>query len=268
MRLECTLGAAIAAIAAAAASAAPIPFDPGDYDDNTSTQTTGSFRDAQNNDRIARDASNNWLTFTGVTATISAATLYDTTVADGTATTNTFLNTAVTVDFRLNEASNSFGPFTRLANDGTGGYLTLIQANTSGSTDTLRFFENANANDGTLTQIGSNITASVIDEDTWYTMVFSVTNNGGGGAVLDTKIYAQGDVAGTPLWSQSVTDTTSPKLTAGQVGLRFGDNNATLVRTNNVDNFDVAEVPEPASIVAVGAFTTGLLLRRRRDSRR
>ncbi|HYE21773.1 MAG TPA: PEP-CTERM sorting domain-containing protein [Tepidisphaeraceae bacterium] len=264
MRLVQSLGLVAVLAAPTWAGAAPVTFEAADYD-NSASQTTGVFRDVLNGSNIARtvDGANGILKFTGPDANITSATIYDTTPGDGGATTNVFGNEVVTVDFRLGHATASFGPFIRLNTVGGGGYLTLVQEN--GGSDTLRFFEAASAPGGTQTQIGVTKNQAALALNTWYTLVFTATNSGAN-VILDSKIYAQGDVGGTILFQDSITDTTAANQSAGQVGLRFGDNSGSVAQVVDVDNFEV--VPEPASAGLVAAVGGMILMRRRRSPSR
>lgn len=265
-------GLAALILAAEPTLAAPVTFENGsaDYDD-AAVQTTGLFRDAQNGANISllTASGNTFLRHAGATGNISATTLYDTTPNDTTpATHSKFVNEQVTVDFRLNSSSSSFGIYSRLNDAATDGYAIVLNINNSGSNDQIRIFDSPgpDANTGGVgsTLLVNNGTTTALTTSTWYTLVAGFDNLSNGNVEITTRVYAQGDVNGTALMNFSVIDTTTPLINAGQVALRFGDNSSTAVVTADADNFDVGPIPEPGTLGGIAAAAMVSLARRRR----
>lgn len=244
----------------------PITFGTSDYD-NGASQTTGVFRDTANNSTINQvdDGGNGILRFTAPSSgTLSAATFYDTTPSN-TSTLNTFGDVTIRADVRFGiTTGNGVGIYARTDSSGQAAYMFLLTGDDT--TNTLRLFKTSSSSTAyggnAGTQIGSSVGFSGVSANTFYTMEFTLANTAGpAGVALTGKLFQQGTMTqiGNTI---SFTDTTSPLLSNGQVGLRFRDGSGAAASQTDVDNFTV--VPEPTTFAMLLGGMGVLLMKRRR----
>lgn len=186
----------------------------------------------------------------------------------GTANNDTFNNFIVQMDFTpesLLTGGNSLGFFTKLNAAGVG-YATIFRLTAAGAAD-FRVYDSASsvisgsleggstpASAQSFTVAGGSFTAG-----TAYTFKLAVEDIGGN-VRFSGGIYnaVNGNQIGNTL---TYTDTSSPVLGAGQIGLRLGTNGEP---SNFYDNFIITPIPEPSAAVLAGLGAVAVSFRRRR----
>jgi hypothetical protein len=247
------------AVTSAQTTVAPITF-------STASDYTSNFRQTIAEGNLSSGVDSGvYRVLSNSTQSSSVLSLYDTTPGDGTATRNTFLNETVRSDFRIVGAGGSFGLLVRVSSTDATSYLGLINIDSSSTNDQIRLFDSTPANSMTVSSTLHNSTtsSSVLSLNTWYTLSLTAANNATSGVDLTLQVFAQGTDT-NPLLSAVVTDTSSPLLSAGQIGVRMYST-AGSGRSTATDNFTV--VPEPASLGLLAILPPVLLPRRRRRVR-
>jgi hypothetical protein len=284
-----------AALSCLSAQAAVINFegDTADYDNSTSTQSNGVFRDVSGNSQLnisANGAGNDYLVLSG---SGTGATVYDTTPSNSTAgTASTFIVGAgqtltYTVEFQSVAADTTrvigIGLYNPNASTGFTGYGFNIFLNTG--TNDLYYYQTARNTqynfffNGTSTGQNFNDAAGSA-----YRVELTFANNGSNtGATFTTNIY-QLDALGGSVTSTVVSNATKA-ITYGVAadtnvnteketlnfdpagtGLGFyltGNPNGGSL---NIDNISVSVIPEPSAFGFMGGAAAMMLsmIRRRR----
>ncbi|HVJ46731.1 MAG TPA: hypothetical protein VM511_10125 [Luteolibacter sp.] len=253
-----------------AVSAALITFSAdADYDANFREYGTA----------VSRNGTLNMLQKSGAAGGAVSA-IYNTTATGGTGgnggtgvasvNNNTFSDFRIQMDFSaeaLLAGGNSLGFFVKVNSAENSGYLGVFRLTGANSADFRMFDSDSNPNgapSGTVlnsTTAFSGITAGSITVGTFYTLRLDVQDVGGT-VQFAASIFTQG--GGTQIGNTiTTTDTTSPVLGAGQVGLRMGTQGGT-VGSNYFDNFSVEAIPEPQVAMLSLAGLAVVCIRRRK----
>jgi len=253
-----------------AASAALITFSAdADYDSNFREYGTA----------VSRNGTLNALQKSGVTGGAVSA-IYNTTATGGTGgnggtgvgtvNNNTFSNLRIQMDFSAETlliGGNSLGFFVKVNSAENSGYAGIFRLTGTGSADFRMFDSDSNPN-GALsatvlnsTTAFSGVTAGSIAAGTFYTLRLDVQDIAGT-VQFSASIFTQG--GGTQIGNTiTTTDTTTPVIGAGQVGLRMGTQGGT-VGANYFDNFSVDTIPEPEIAMLSFVGVSFFCLRRRK----
>ena len=268
---HCVTAGLLSLLISHAASAALLTFSTdADYDSNFREYGTAVFRDSATN-ALAKSGS----------TMAAVVVMYNTTATGGsggsggtgvaTPNNNTFSNFRMQMDFSpetLAVGGDSLGFFTKVNSAENSGYAGIFRLTGTGSADFRLFDSNSNPATGALsgtvvnsTTAFAGVPAGSFAAGTFYTLRLDVVDIAGA-VQFTASIFTQG---GTQIGSSMVvTDTTSPVLGAGQVGLRMGTQGGTA-GANYFDNFSVEAIPEPGvaalSLLGLSAFAG---LRRRK----
>ncbi|MFM1902632.1 MAG: hypothetical protein RLZZ440_532 [Planctomycetota bacterium] len=108
--------------------------------------------------------------------------------------------------------------------------------------------------------------AALTNGDT-YTYQMTVTLNGDASQTFESSLYAGASASGTPLWTQSGTDSSPLATTYDAIAIGYRNSGTSLnpIMTVQSVSLEVSAVPEPASLglVAAGLGLAGAAARRR-----
>lgn len=175
--------------------------------------------------------------------------IYDTSATGGSGGTggtsgsgaDLYINSEVSMGFRssFTTANNSLGLYSRVSSDYTAGYLGLVNYTSTGLR--LRIFDsNSNPLASSVgTTLEDNSVTVSLSGSTFYTISFNTMNTVDDNVSLFLSVL---DTDSSVIASISVTDTTSPVLSEGQIGFRAANS------TTYMDDFTVVPtvVPEPS----------------------
>jgi len=245
----------------------PITFGSNaDYDNNFKEGTNGSLQRIIDSVRVSSiDAS----------AVGFGSALYDTSVTPGTGgaggtggtnANNDLSNFTVTslIQFQNRGQQSTAGYFLRMNDSATSGYLATATFYDTSGTVHVRFdlFENVTldfnpASSGTAT----GPTGSIASQSIVFPTVAATNFNFSVTAVGADFTFRLSNLTNTTSVSTTLTDTVSPTLSAGQVGMFIRAQGQAGGSTSRMDDFTIT-IPEPSSVLLFGSAASLLLLRR------
>lgn len=249
----------------------PITFSSNaDYDNNFKEGTNGSLRRDTDSVRVSSiDAS----------AVGFGSALYDTSVTPGTGgaggtggsnNNNDLSNFTVSslIQFQNRGQQSTAGYFLRMNDAATSGYLATATFYNSMGTLAVRFdlFENVGLDFNPASSSSATAPSGAIASQSLnFTTAAAANFNFSVTAVGADFTFRLANAGNTSSVSTTLTDTVSPTLTAGQVGMFLRAQGQAGGSTSRMDDFMITEpIPEPGSALLLGSATALFLIRRRR----
>jgi len=212
----------------------------------SASDVSTNIRPLLNGPMLAYNATDGGVLRFSATSSAIATALFDTTAADGTATTNKFTNPTITVDVRFGGPQMSFGLFTRVPTAENNSHLALVNCDNSGlgSSEMYRFYvagiDPNNGNAVGITTLLSDV-SNDLTVGTWYTFRLTVNNNGGGSATFTLQILNR--TTGASVITKTATAASGALTSAGEIGFRFYSQLAGAGQVIDLDNVSVVENP-------------------------
>lgn len=244
-----------------------------DYDNNFKEGANGSLR---------RDTDSIRVSSIDDSAVGFGSALYDTSVTPGTGgaggtggsnNNNDLSNFTVTglIQFQNRGQQSTAGYFLRMNDAATSGYLATATFYNSMGTLAVRFdlFENVSIDfNPAFSGTGTAPSGTIASQSMNFTTAAAANFNFSVTAVGADFTFRLANAGNTSSVTTTLTDTVSPTLTAGQVGIFLRAQGQNGGSTSRLDNFTITEpIPEPSSTLLLGSAASLLMVRRRRAER-
>ncbi len=182
----------------------------------------------------------------------------------------TFGDVSISTDVRFSAAGPSMGLYSRVGSDGYG-YAALVDLKSTGEVQFRIFDSNSSVtNSGVGTSLYAATltpkTGTSVNFSTFYTFTFTTRTTTNNNVELILTLSTTGANSTIIATSGKIIDTSSPLLTAGEVGFRAA---GTIIYIDNFSANAIA-VPEPATtamIFSAAAFAILGIIRLRRARR-